>query len=94
MSRSGTAADDGLGYADGGADGVPHSAQNLAVGLILALQFVQCLLVGVPHSAQNFAPTATGLWQFVQATVAGAGAAASAGAAGGAAAGGGAAGWP
>ena len=36
---------------------VPHSAQNFAVGLRLALQLVQCLLVGVPHSGQNFAPT-------------------------------------
>ena len=63
---------------------MPHSAQNFAAGLMLALQFVQCLLVAVPHSAQNFAPTATGLWQLLQATVgvaAGAGAA-SAGAAG------------
>jgi hypothetical protein len=48
-------------YADGGlaADpvGVPHSAQNFAEALTLALQFVQCFCVGVPHSAQNFAPT-------------------------------------
>ena len=80
LNRSAAAADDRLGYADGGADGVPHSAQNLAVGLRLALQFVQCLLVGVPHSAQNFAPTATGLWQLVQAIVGAAGGA-SAGAA-------------
>ena len=65
------------GYADGGAAvGVPHSAQNLADGLRLALQLVQCLLVAVPHSGQNFAPTVTGLWQLLQAMVA-AGAAAS-----------------
>jgi hypothetical protein len=29
-------------YAAGGAVGVPHSAQNFAVALRLALQFVQC----------------------------------------------------
>jgi hypothetical protein len=40
---------------------VPHSAQNFAVGLRSALQFVQCLAIGVPHSAQNFEPTRTGL---------------------------------
>ena len=73
-------------YADcGGAVGVPHSAQNFAVALRLALQFVQCLLVGVPHSGQNFAPTATGLWQLLQAVVAaGASAAGACGACGGA----------
>ena len=56
--------------AGGGAAGVPHSAQNLAAGLRLALQFVQCLLVGVPHSGQNFAPTVIALWQLVHAIVA------------------------
>jgi hypothetical protein len=58
-------------YADGGgAVGVPHSAQNFAAGLRLALQFVQCLLVGVPHSGQNLAPTAIWLWQLLHAVVA------------------------
>ena len=51
-------------YAEGGLAagpvGVPHSAQNLAVALRLALQLVQCFCVGVPHSGQNFAPTWTG----------------------------------
>jgi hypothetical protein len=42
---------------------VPHSAQNFALELRLALQFVQCFCMGVPHSAQNFAPAWTGLWQ-------------------------------
>jgi hypothetical protein len=51
---------------------------------MLALQFVQCLLVAVPHSGQNFAPTATGLWQLLQAIVAVAGAPAGAASAGGA----------
>ena len=64
---------------------MPHSAQNLAAGLMLALQFVQCLLVAVPHSGQNFAPTVTGLSQLLQATV---GAGAEAGAASAAGAGG------
>ena len=44
-------------YYGRGAAGVPHSAQNFAVGARLALQFVQCFCVGVPHSGQNFAPT-------------------------------------
>ncbi len=48
-------------YADGGLAaapaGVPHSAQNFALALKLALQLVQCFCVGVPHSGQNFAPT-------------------------------------
>ncbi len=59
-------------YAGGAAGrrvGVPHSAQNFAVALRLALQFVQCFCVGVPHSGQNFAPTWTGLWQLLQAIV-------------------------
>ena len=75
------------GYADGGLDGVPHSAQNFAVGLRLALQLVQCLAVAVPHSGQNLAPTCTALWQLLHAMV-GAAAGASAGAGAGAAAGG------
>jgi hypothetical protein len=49
---------------------VPHSAQNFALALSMALQFVQCFCVGVPHSAQNFAPTATGLLQLLHATMA------------------------
>ena len=49
--------------------GGPHSAQNFAVGLRLALQFVQCFAVAVPHSGQNFAPTWTALWQFLHAIV-------------------------
>src|SRR5215472_6405288 len=70
------------GYAGGGLVAVPHSAQNFAVGLRLALQLVQCFEVAVPHSGQNLAPTCTGLWQLLHATVATA-AAASAGAGGG-----------
>ena len=56
--------------------GVPHSAQNFAVGARLALQFVQCFCIWLPHSGQNFDPTATGLWQLPQAVMAGAPAAA------------------
>src|SRR5215469_15752352 len=84
------------GYADGGLAaapvGVPHSAQNLAVALRLALQLVQCFCVGVPHSGQNFAPTWTGFWQLPQAIMAAGGAAwavFAAGAGGGGADGGG-----
>jgi hypothetical protein len=77
----------GPGYAAGGLVGVPHSAQNLALALRLALQFVQCFCVGVPHSAQNLAPTWTGLWQLPHGTVAAAGAGAGAAAGGWAAAG-------
>ena len=57
---------------------MPHSAQNFAVAVRLALQLVQCFCIGVPHSLQNFAPARTGLWQLPQSTV-------PAGAAGGAA---------
>ena len=77
------------GYADGGGDvGVPHSPQNFAVALSMALQFVQCFCVGVPHSPQNFAPACSGLLQVLHAMTAAsaAGAAAGAAAAGGAAA--------
>src|ERR1700722_5992370 len=89
LPRSATDAMTGANsYADGGALAVPHSAQNFAVGLRLALQLVQCLLVGVPHSAQNFAPTFTGLWQLPHAIVAAAGAASGGAACGGAACGG------
>ena len=71
------------GYADVGLVAVPQSAQNFAVGLRLALQFVQCLAVAVPHSGQNLAPTWTGLWQLAHAIVgAAAGASAAAGAGG------------
>jgi hypothetical protein len=49
---------------------VPHSAQNFALALRLALQLVQCFCMGVPHSAQNFAPAWTRLWQLAHSTVA------------------------
>ena len=82
-----------LRYEEGGLVAVPHSAQNFAVGLRLALQLVQCFDVAVPHSGQNLAPTCTGLWQLLHGMVA---TAAAAGASAGAAAGsgvGGAACW-
>jgi len=81
-------------YAGGAAVGVPHSAQNFAAGLMLALQFVQCLLVGVPHSAQNLAPTVTGLWQLLHGIVGAAAGASAGGACGGTACGGAAGGAP
>lgn len=58
------------GQEAGGAVEVPHSAQNFALALRLALQLVQCFWVGVPHSAQNLDPT--GIWfsQFEQLIVA------------------------
>jgi hypothetical protein len=59
--------------------GVPHSAQNFAVGLRLALHWAQCLLVAVPHSGQNFAPAVISLWQLVQVIADGAAGAAAAG---------------
>ena len=79
-------------YADGGAAGgglvgVPHSAQNLAAALSMALQLVQCFCVGVPHSPQNFAPAGTEAWQLLHATIASAGAAGAGAAAAGAGAG-------
>jgi len=46
--------------------GVPHSAQNFAVAVRLALQLVQCLAMGVPHSAQNFAVALRSALQLVQ----------------------------
>jgi hypothetical protein len=58
------------GQEAGGAVGVPHSAQNFALALRLALQFVQCLCVGVPHSAQNLDPTGIWLSQLEQAITA------------------------
>ena len=77
------------GQEAGGAVAVPHSAQNFAVALRLALQLVQCFCVGVPHSAQNLDPTGIWLSQFEQLiTAAGAGAGAAAGAGGCGAAGG------
>ena len=78
MVASGTLAT--RAYAMGGvAVGVPHSPQNLALALSMALQFVQCFCVGVPHSPQNLAPTCTGLLQLLQAIPAGASAAAACG---------------
>ena len=80
----------GARYAGGVPVGVPHSAQNRAVALRSALQFVQCLLSGVPHESQNLAPVRTWLWQFPHSTVpaweyaAGAGAWAAGGGGGGA----------
>ncbi len=59
-----------VGYEAGGFAGVPHSAQNFALALRLALQLVQCFCMGVPHSAQNFAPAWTRLWQLPHSTVA------------------------
>ena len=59
-----------LGYDAGGLAGVPHSAQNFALPLRLALQLVQCFCMGVPHSAQNFAPAWTGLWQLPHSVIA------------------------
>ncbi len=77
------------GQEAGGAVAVPHSAQNFAVALRLALQLVQCFCVGVPHSAQNLDPTGIWLSQFEQLIIA---VAAAAGAGVGAAAGAGACG--
>jgi hypothetical protein len=58
------------GYGAGGAPvGVPHSAQNLAVAVRLALQLVQCLAIGVPHESQNLAPVRTWVWQLPHSTV-------------------------
>ena len=74
-ARAGTA---GLGrwvtrsrdYEAGGFTGVPHSAQNLAVGLRLALQLVQCFCIGWPHSGQNLPPAGTWLWQLAHSVIA------------------------
>ena len=50
--------------------GVPHSAQNLDVAPIAALQFEHVLDIALPHESQNFAPSRTWLWQLPHATVA------------------------
>jgi hypothetical protein len=80
-------------YPAGGAVAVPHSAQNLAVGASVALQFAQCLDVGVPHSAQNFEPAGIWFWQLLHAIIAAAGTASCTGAGGGAAGADAGAGW-
>ena len=48
---------------------MPHSAQNFAVGLRVALQLVQCFCMGWPHSGQNFPPTGTWLWQLAHSVI-------------------------
>ena len=48
--------------------GVPHSGQNLALGLNAAPHDEHAASMRVPHSGQNFWPGRTSLWQVGQCT--------------------------
>jgi hypothetical protein len=49
-----------------GASALPHSSQNLEVGLLSVVHFGQRLDSGVPHSAQNFPLLELSVPHFVQ----------------------------